>query len=92
MPPPAPTQVQVQVKTAGKVSATVAPVAVAGPAFEAVMVKEPHRFLAIYGAAQASEALKPTAAAQKYYRQLTTMCKDAPAGRKELDEARRKSQ
>jgi tetratricopeptide (TPR) repeat protein len=60
-------------------------------AFDAVMKKEPNRFLAIYGAAQASEVLKQTAAAQQYYRQLTTMCKDAPAGRKELDEARGKS-
>ena len=60
-------------------------------AFEAVMKKEPNRFLAIYGAAQASEALKQTAAAQKYYRQLTTMCKDAPAGRKELEDARQKA-
>ena len=38
VPPPAPTQVQVQVSLAGKVSATVAPVALLGPAFEAVMV------------------------------------------------------
>ena len=32
VPPPAPTQVQVQVSEAGKVSATVAPVALLGPA------------------------------------------------------------
>ena len=38
VPPPAPTQVQVQVSAAGKVSATVAPVAVLGPALLAVMV------------------------------------------------------
>ena len=37
VPPPAPTQVQLQVKDAGKVSATVA-VVFDGPAFEAVMV------------------------------------------------------
>src|SRR6516225_8238982 len=38
VPPPAPTQVQVQVSEAGKVSATVAPVALLGPAFDAVIV------------------------------------------------------
>src|SRR6187455_154998 len=38
VPPPAPTQVQAQVRSAGKVSATVEPVALLGPAFEAVVV------------------------------------------------------
>src|SRR3954465_1914252 len=38
VPPPAPTQVQVAVSEAGNVSATVAPVALLGPAFDAVMV------------------------------------------------------
>src|SRR5204862_320052 len=38
VPPPAPTQVQVQVSDAGKVSATVAPVALLGPALLEVMV------------------------------------------------------
>ena len=38
VPPPAPTQVQVQVSDAGKVSATVDPVALLGPALLAVMV------------------------------------------------------
>src|SRR5215510_7715660 len=38
VPPPAPTQVQVQVSDAGKVSATVEPVASLGPALLAVMV------------------------------------------------------
>src|SRR3954463_10123946 len=38
VPPPAPTHVHVQVSDAGKVSATVAPAALLGPAFEAVMV------------------------------------------------------
>src|SRR5262245_55327814 len=38
VPTPAPTQVQVQVREAGKVSATVAPVALLGPALEAVIV------------------------------------------------------
>src|SRR5439155_1312528 len=38
VPPPAPTHVQVQVSDAGKVSATVAPVALLGPALLAVIV------------------------------------------------------
>src|SRR5689334_10123536 len=38
VPPPAPTQVQVLVSDAGNVSATVAPVALLGPAFDAVIV------------------------------------------------------
>jgi hypothetical protein len=38
VPPAAPAQVQVAVRLAGKVSATVAPLAVSGPAFEAVIV------------------------------------------------------
>ena len=38
VPPPAPTQVQLQVRLAGKVSATVAPVTLLGPALLAVIV------------------------------------------------------
>ena len=38
VPPPAPTQVQLQVREAGKVSATVAPVAGSDPRCEAVIV------------------------------------------------------
>jgi len=38
VPPPAPTHVQVQVSEAGKVSATVAPGALLGPASLAVIV------------------------------------------------------
>ena len=38
VPPPAPTQVQVPVSTAGRVSATVAPVTGSGPALLAVRV------------------------------------------------------
>ena len=38
VPPPAPTQVQVQVRLAGKVSATVTPVTGSGPALLAVIV------------------------------------------------------
>jgi len=38
VPPPVPTQVQLQVKIAGKVSVTVAPLALLGPALLAVIV------------------------------------------------------
>ena len=38
VPPPAPTHVQVPVRIAGNVSATVAPMTESGPAFEAVIV------------------------------------------------------
>ena len=38
VPPPAPTAVHVAVSEAGRVSATVAPVTLLGPAFEAVIV------------------------------------------------------
>jgi hypothetical protein len=38
VPPPAPTHVQVHVSDAGNVSATVAPGALLGPAFDAVIV------------------------------------------------------
>ena len=38
VPPPAPRQVQVQVSAAGKVSATVAPLALLGPPLLAVIV------------------------------------------------------
>src|SRR3954471_964831 len=38
VPPPAPAQVQVQVSDAGNVSATVLPVALLGPAFDAAIV------------------------------------------------------
>ena len=57
-------------------------------AFEAVMKKEPNRFLAIYGAGQAAEKLRLTAKAKLYYGQLLAMTKDAPAGRPELAHAR----
>ena len=58
-------------------------------AFQAVMKKEPNRFLAIYGAGQAAEALGQTAAARQHYRALVTMCADAPADRPELAHARK---
>ena len=58
-------------------------------AFDAVMKKEPNRFLAFYGAGQAAESLKDAARAKQYYGQLVEMCKDAPDDRPELVHARK---
>lgn len=57
--------------------------------FEAVMKKEPNRFLAIYGAGKAAETAKQTAKAKGYYKQLVEMCKDAGTERPELQHARK---
>ena len=57
-------------------------------AFEAVMKKEPNRFLAIYGAAKAAEATKQTTKAKTYYKQIVEMCRDAGTERPELQQAR----
>jgi tetratricopeptide (TPR) repeat protein len=57
--------------------------------FEAVMKKEPNRFLAIYGAAKAAETAKQTAKAKGYFKQLVEMCKDAGTERPELQYARK---
>ncbi len=57
--------------------------------FEAVMKKEPNRFLAIYGAAKSAEATKQTAKAKTLYKQLADMCKDAGTERPELEYARK---
>jgi tetratricopeptide (TPR) repeat protein len=59
--------------------------------FEAVMKKEPNRFLAIWGAAKAAEASKGTAKAKAYFKQLADMGKDAGTERPELQYARRNS-
>jgi tetratricopeptide (TPR) repeat protein len=56
--------------------------------FEAVMKKEPNRFLAIYGAGKAAEASKQTAKAKGYFKQLADMGKDAGTERPELQYAR----
>lgn len=56
--------------------------------FEAVMKKEPNRFLAIYGAAKAAEASKQTAKAKGYFTQLADMGKNAGSERPELQYAR----
>jgi tetratricopeptide (TPR) repeat protein len=57
--------------------------------FEAVMKKEPNRFLAIYGAAKAAEAAKQPAKAKGYFRQIVEMCKEAGSERPELVYARK---
>ncbi|HEX8029048.1 MAG TPA: tetratricopeptide repeat protein, partial [Vicinamibacterales bacterium] len=57
--------------------------------FEAVMKKEPNRFLAIYGAAKSAEATKQTAKAKTLYKQIAEMCKDAGTERPELEYARK---
>ncbi|HEX6164842.1 MAG TPA: hypothetical protein VFZ31_15850 [Vicinamibacterales bacterium] len=57
--------------------------------FEAVMKKEPNRFLAIYGAGKAAEGAKQTAKAKTYFKQLVEMCKDAGNERPELQYARK---
>lgn len=59
--------------------------------FDAVMKKEPNRFLAIYGAAKASEATKQTAKAKSFYKHIAEMCADAGSERPELQEARAKA-
>lgn len=57
--------------------------------FEAVMKKEPNRFLAIYGAGKAAEGAKQTAKAKGFYKQLVEMCKGAGTERPELQYARK---
>ncbi|HYB96784.1 MAG TPA: hypothetical protein VEC39_17555 [Vicinamibacterales bacterium] len=57
--------------------------------FEAVMKKEPNRFLAIWGAGKAAEAAKQTGKAKTYFKQLVEMCKDAGTERPELQYARK---
>jgi hypothetical protein len=59
--------------------------------FEAVMKKEPNRFLAIWGAAKSAEALKQNAKAKGYFKQLADMGKDAGSERAELQYARQMS-
>ena len=57
--------------------------------FEAVMKKEPNRFLAIWGAGKAAEGAKQAAKAKGYFKQLVEMCKDAGMERPELQYARK---
>jgi Tfp pilus assembly protein PilF len=59
--------------------------------FEAVMKKEPNRFLAIYGAGKAAEATKQAAKAKGYFKQIAEMCAEAGTERPELQYARSKA-
>ena len=59
--------------------------------FDAVMKKEPNRFLAIWGAAKSAEALKQTAKAKGYFKQLADMGAEAGTERPELQYARQMS-
>jgi hypothetical protein len=57
--------------------------------FEIAMKKEPNRFRALYGAAQAATAAGQTKKAASYYATLITVCSKADRpGRRELDLAR----
>jgi tetratricopeptide (TPR) repeat protein len=58
-------------------------------ALDAVIKKEPNRFLALYGAGKAAEATKETARAKGYYKQIAEICKDAAPDRPELVYARK---
>src|SRR5262249_36055976 len=57
-------------------------------AFEAAMKKEPHRFNALAGAAQAAERLGDTAKTRDYYRALTTIAGNPEGVRPGLAAAR----
>ena len=57
--------------------------------FEATLKKEPNRFRAVYGAAQAASQAANRAKARTYYAQLVKICERGDAGRPELAEARR---
>lgn len=58
--------------------------------FESTLKKEPNRFRATLGAAQAATRVGDREAAQKYFVQLLKICERAdPSGRPELDDARK---
>lgn len=58
-------------------------------AFDAVIAKEPNRFLALYGAGQAAQKADQSARARNYYRQIAAICKDVQSNRPELAYARK---
>jgi tetratricopeptide (TPR) repeat protein len=60
-------------------------------AFDTAIAKEPNRFLALYGAGRAAEQAQQGERAKRYYRQITTICKDAPSDRPELVYARKQA-
>jgi hypothetical protein len=57
-------------------------------AFEATLAKEPNRFNAVAGAANAAQALGDKAKAKSYYQRLAALGTDGNAGRPELIAAR----
>jgi len=60
--------------------------------FEATLAKEPNRFRALYGAAEAANLAGDRAAAKKYFRELVKVAERADQpGREELAEARRET-
>jgi len=59
------------------------------PEFEATMMKEPNRFLSLYGAARAAGALGDAEKEQRYYRRLLEVAEEADTDRPELQRARR---
>ena len=58
-------------------------------AFRLTMDKEPNRFLGLYGAGRAAEALEDHGAAREYYARLLEVAADADTDRAELRHARR---
>jgi hypothetical protein len=58
------------------------------PAFEATMIKEPNRFLSLYGAARAAGAVGDAEKEQRYYRQLLEVAGEADTDRPELQRAK----
>jgi Tfp pilus assembly protein PilF len=56
--------------------------------FEATLKKEPNRFNATAGAAQAAQSLGDKAKAKEYFQKLTTLAGNADAARPELAAAR----
>jgi tetratricopeptide (TPR) repeat protein len=58
-------------------------------AFDATIKKEPNRFLGLYGAGKAAEAMKDRNRAKGYYKQLVAICKDAAGDRPELAHVRK---
>jgi tetratricopeptide (TPR) repeat protein len=58
-------------------------------AFEATLLKEPHRFNAVAGAAKAAELAGDKANARTYYERLVTLSSGGNAGRPEVVAARR---
>jgi tetratricopeptide (TPR) repeat protein len=58
-------------------------------AFDAAIVKEPNRFLALYGAGRAAEEAQQIERAKGYYQQLVKICAGAASDRAELAYARK---